>query len=139
MLKNLLLAIVALSASVAASASTTWSFQSKTFTVDTVYHAKIGPGTTTTSLELRGSQRLNLFYTTIDLTDPNIDIRVVKSSNSTSSNQTLSTMQKNASREGAQYLIGTNADFFAGTRPAARQSSTEACSTSSTADSTTSG
>lgn len=116
-MKKILTATVALAMAASMSASGEWSFQSKTFTVDTVYHAKIGPGTTTTSLELRGSQRLNLFYTTIDLTDPNIDIRVVKASNSTTANQTLSTMQRNASHEGAQYIIGTNADFFAGTNP----------------------
>ncbi len=107
---------MSLALSIAMSASTTWNFQSLNFNVDTVYHAKVGPGTTTTSLELTGSQRLDVFYTTIDVTNPNVDIRVVKASNG-AGNQTLSTMQSNASREGAQYFIGTNADFFAGTTP----------------------
>lgn len=100
-----------------ASASDEWTLQGKSFTVDTVYHAKIGPGTTQTSLLLKGASRLNLFYTTTDITNPSVDLRVTKGNNAVDGIATLSSMTKSASTADARYFAGVNADFFAGTRP----------------------
>ncbi len=117
MIKKVLLSLAMLWLSLTLSASTTWTLQDKEYKVDTVFHAKIGPGTMQTSLELSGAQRLNLFYVTIDLTDPNVDIRVVKAGNKTKSVQTLSTQSNAATVEGAQYFAGVNADFFSDSKP----------------------
>lgn len=100
-----------------ASASEQWTLQGKSYSVDTVYHAKIGPGTTQTSLSLSGSSKLKLFYTVTDITDPSVELRVTKGNNAVDGIATLSTMTKNASTADARYFAGVNADFFAGTRP----------------------
>ena len=47
------------------------------YTVDTLFHAKVGPGTTQTQLRLEGPSPLNVFYLTVDRTTPNDTIRSV--------------------------------------------------------------
>lgn len=98
-------------------ADATWTLQGKTYNVDTLYHANIGPGTTQTSLALSGGSRLNVFYITTDLTNPNVDIRVTKGSDKLVGCQTLSTMQKDNTSATAQYFAGVNADFFGNSQP----------------------
>ena len=59
-------------------ASVTWKVWNTDYRVDTTFHAKIGPGTTQTSLLLTGPDTtLTVFYLTVDLTDPYVDIRTV--------------------------------------------------------------
>lgn len=111
----LFLAGVAFAAS--ASASTTWTLQGKEYRVDTLFHCKVGPGTTQTSLALSGGSLLRVHYTTTDLTDPNVDLRVTKASDKLVGCNTLSAMCKGATREGARYFAGVNADFFGGSQP----------------------
>ena len=96
----------------AVSASTTWTLQGETYTVDTLYHAKVGPGTTQTSLALSGSLKLRLFYTTTDLSNPNVDMRVAKAGNVIKKTATVTNLSKTNSKEGSQYFVGVNADFF---------------------------
>ncbi|MDO5394369.1 MAG: phosphodiester glycosidase family protein [Bacteroidales bacterium] len=104
-------------AAITASAGTQWTLQNKVYTVDTLFHAQIGPGTTQTNLQLGGAQSLRLFYTTTDLTNPYVDIRAVKAGNKFSQCATPSAQQKQADREGARYFAGVNADFFANNAP----------------------
>lgn len=99
------------------ASSLQWDLQGKTYNVDTVYHAKIGPGTTQTSLRLTGSSVMNLFYTTTDLSDPHAEMRVTKAGGSLEGLAKLSVQQKASDREGARYFAGVNADFFGGKRP----------------------
>lgn len=99
------------------SAGTNWTLQGKAYNVDTVFHAKIGPGTTQTNLKLTGGSYLEIFYVTVDLTDPNVDIRVATAGSKLAGGATLSTMCKNASKEGAEYFAGVNADFFGNSQP----------------------
>lgn len=94
-----------------------WDIQGKTYQVDTLFHAKVGPSTTETSLELSGAGKLRIFYTTTDITDPSVDLRVTKGANKLAGVATLSTMCKNATNSEARYFSGVNADFFGGTRP----------------------
>lgn len=115
MLKNLLLAVVALIP--VASSALTWTLQDREYNVDTLFHAKIGPGTTQTSLALSGAQSLRVFYTTTDLTDPYVDIRVTKAGNKYVGCQTLSAQRAASDREGARYFAGVNADFFGNSSP----------------------
>jgi len=116
-MKSFLFTLFALAATLPMSASTQWTLQSKEYNVDTVYHAKIGPGTYQTSLQLTGAQRLNIFYTTIDLTHPYVDIRVTKAGNKTAAVQRPSAQSAAYSKPGAQYFAGVNADFFSNSAP----------------------
>lgn len=116
-MKKLLLCSLAAALPIAGWASDKWTLQGKEYTVDTTYHAKIGPGTTQTSLELSGAQKLRIFYTTTDLTNPNVDLRVTKGSKKYVGCQTLSAQQKAYDRAGARYFAGVNADFFGNSAP----------------------
>lgn len=104
-------------AAMVSHATVQWQLQGKTYNVDTLFHAKIGPGTTQTTLQLGGAQKLKIFYTTTDLTDEYVDLRVTKGNNKPVGVQTLSTMCRTNSREGAQYFAGVNADFFGNSAP----------------------
>lgn len=117
MKKSIAILLTALSIAPAMSARAVWTMQGKEYTVDTTFHAKIGPGTTQTSLSMSGAQSLRVFYTTTDLTDPNVDIRVVKAGNKFNSCMTPDAQARQADREGARYFAGVNADFFANSAP----------------------
>ncbi len=90
----------------------TWNLQGSTYTVDTLYHAKVGPGTTQTSLAVAGSLDLRIFYTTTDLSNPNVEMRVAKAGNMIQKMRSVSGLSKDNSVDGAQYFVGVNADFF---------------------------
>lgn len=70
----ILLVLVTFSAYSAGS----WNLQGNIYRVDTLYHTYVGPGTTQTSLKLTGNSVLRVFYTTTDLKNPNVDVRVIK-------------------------------------------------------------
>ena len=78
MKQHLLFLLAAALATTAQAGALQWNLQGKTFDVDTVYHAKIGPGTTQTSLVLSGASDLRVFYTTTDISVPYTDLRVTK-------------------------------------------------------------
>ena len=72
--------LLAAAASVSAMAADTWSLQGTTFTVDTLFHNQVGPGTTSTSLWFRNpanGDALRVFYATMDLTNPYLKLRGV--------------------------------------------------------------
>ena len=100
-----------------ASASTTWSLWGGTYNVDTIYHAKVGPGTTQTSLIVNGPVQLRVFYTTTDITNKNLDVKHVMAGDKLAGLATVASMAKSKSKEGAQYFVGINADFFANSKP----------------------
>lgn len=116
-MKKLTLYLLFLVATLAASASGTWNLQGNTYTIDTLFHAKIGPGTTQTSLKLTGALKLRVFYTTTDLTDPYVEMRNVKAGDKLAAVATVSSMAKSKSKEGAKYFAGVNADFFGNSKP----------------------
>ena len=114
MKKTILIFAIAAATAVSAAATEQWTLQGNAYSVDTVYHAKIGPGTTQTTLQLTGSSNLMVYYTTTDLTDEHADIRVLKGNNRVggAALEKLSSMTERNSREGARYFAGINADFF---------------------------
>lgn len=116
-MKKLLLLMLGAATTMSVAAGTNWTLQSKAYTVDTLYHAKIGPGTTQTTLQLGGAQKLRVFYTTTDLTNPYVDIRVTKGSNKYVGCQVLSAQRTAADKPGARYFAGVNADFFGNSAP----------------------
>lgn len=116
-MKKLYITLLSLLCSATSFASANWTLQGKAYDVDTLYHAKVGPGTTMTKLHLSGGSNLNVFYTTTDLTHPNVDIRVVKGQNKLAACATLSTMCGAATKPGVRYFAGVNADFFGNQQP----------------------
>lgn len=86
--------------------------QTWTYNVDTLFHAKVGPGTTQTYLELTGSSRLQVFYLTIDKTTPGVSIRSVCATDKVAGTEKTSTMATRKSKDGLIYFAGTNGDFY---------------------------
>lgn len=120
MKKSLLLSLAAITAfSAAAAEPHQWSIKGNAYTADTLFHAEIGPGTTQTSIALSGNLKLRVFYTTVDLTNPYVDIRAAKAGNVFSQCQVLPNQAQQYDKEGARYFAGINADFFANSAPVA--------------------
>lgn len=105
--------IAAITAVLVGHAGTTLQVRDMTYNVDTVFHAKVGPGTTQTSLQLRSTNYpLNVFYLTIDRTVPGVSIRSVCATDKVAGTERTSTMAKRKSVNGLDYFAGVNADFF---------------------------
>lgn len=84
------------------------------YSVDTVFHAKVGPGTTQTSLRLRAaSNPLNVHYLTVDKRVPGVSLRAVCANDKVAGVARTSAMAESKSRDGLDYFCGVNADFFA--------------------------
>lgn len=110
------LLLTALVAGLAVGASwgrgTTVNTGSGVYNVDTVFHAKVGPGTTQTSLHLTGPANLNVFYITVDQTTPGVSIRTLSGGDKVAGNGCTSTMARNHSHAGLHYFAGSNGDFY---------------------------
>lgn len=113
-----IISIIALGLCVLQShAYTEWDIQGNTYRVDTISHYFVGPGTTQTSLRLSGPQEQRVFYTTTDLSNQNVDLKVVKGGNTTRGLETVSNMCKIRNGGNVQYISGVNADFFSMSTP----------------------
>ncbi len=83
------------------------------YTLDTVFHAKVGPGTTQTQLQLNGpTSSLQVFYLTVDKTTPGVTMRAVCATDKVAGTATPSNMAKTKSVNGLSYFAGTNGDFY---------------------------
>ncbi len=86
------------------------------FSVDTLFHAKVGPGTTQTSLHLVSkatpSQQLRVFYLTTDLTNANTSIEAIVAQDKVAGGATVSNMAKSHKSDTKDYFCGVNTDFF---------------------------
>ena len=117
-MKKSLILLIAAAAPLSMWASKQWTLQGNTYTVDTLYHAPVGPGTTQTSLHVEGAYVLNIFYTTTDLTHPNVEMRVAPANkNSLAGGAAVSKMAQNNTTDEVQYFAGVNADFFGNSKP----------------------
>ncbi len=79
--------------------------------LDTVYHAKIGPGTTRTQLHLSGSQPLDVHYITIDRAAPGVSLRAAMA-NTAEGLEKTSSMGERLSADDETCIAGINGDFF---------------------------
>lgn len=112
-MKRILLGALALSLVSLAHASGTINVKGTVYNVDTTFHAKVGPGTTQTSLKLSaGSNPLLVHYLTIDKTTPGVTIRSVCATDKVAGTARTSTMAQSKSKDGVLYFAGANADFF---------------------------
>ena len=82
------------------------------YTVDTLFHAKVGPGTTQTQLRLEGPSPLNVFYLTVDVSTPGVSIRTVSGTDKVAGTSRTSAMATSHSKDGLLYFAGTNGDFY---------------------------
>lgn len=83
------------------------------YSVDTTFHAYIGPGTTQTSMLLQsGNKHLRVFYTTVDLTNPYVKIRAVSGTDMMAGGETVSQMCERKTELGQRYYVGVNGDFW---------------------------
>ena len=118
-MRNLITPLFLLSTALTFSSfATTWQIRDTEYTVDTLQHVKIGPGTTATQLQLKGAKKLQVFYTTTDLSDSKVDVRTVKANNTYASCATVPAMAQAATNaSGETYFAGVNADFFGNSAP----------------------
>ncbi|MCH5222039.1 MAG: phosphodiester glycosidase family protein [Muribaculaceae bacterium] len=98
-----------------------------TLQIDTVFHAKVGPGTTHTALHLSGENPLDVFYLTIDRNTPGVSLRSVVGEKLAGRTKT-SAMAEMSSNDSTLFFAGVNADFFV-TRGEASNGSTKVGST----------
>lgn len=98
-------------------ASGTWKLQNVEYRVDTLSHVVIGPGTTQTTLMLEGPVKLRVFYTTTDLTDPNVNLKLIMGKDNLTSNVTVPNMPASHHDPENIYFAGVNADFIGGMGP----------------------
>ena len=116
-MKRLLLSAIAATTIIGATsvqAGNTLDIRGTEYALDTIYHAKVGPGTTQTHLELTSAAggRLQVFYLTVDQSTPGVSMRAVCAKDKVAGTETPSAMAKRKSGNGVLYFAGTNADFF---------------------------
>ena len=110
---TLFASLAMLASSAFASGNNTYDILGVTFKVDTLFHAKVGPGTTQTSLLFSGpSYNLRVFYLTVDLRTPNVAIRAVSGTDKVAGCETTSSMASRHDAPGARYFCGVNGDFY---------------------------
>lgn len=113
MKRQLLLTLIGtVAASAMAWETPTIVMGTETMTIDTIFHAKVGPGTYQTQLHLTGSAPLDVFYLKTDLTTPGVRMRSICPGGHTYGNARTSVMAQNASDENTLYFAGTNGDFY---------------------------
>lgn len=90
----------------------TITIDGKTYTIDTLAHFKVGPGTDYTSLRLQANSRLDVFFLKVDITNPHVSLKTVLGRDSIYNGEQPSSMAKRKSKDGAVYFAGTNGDFY---------------------------
>ena len=91
----------------------TYSLRGVEYTVDTLFHAYVGPGTTQTSLLLQsGNKHLRVFYSRIDLSAPNVTLKAVSGTDRMTGSETVSNMARRKTAPGNRYFLGVNGDFW---------------------------
>lgn len=114
-MKRKLLSLLALFAAITAAASGQFTMNDRTFDVDTIFHANVGPGTTQTTIHFTGPATLHVYYATVDLTNPLIDIRSACGNDVNPGCENISSVAKRKSTDNEHYFAAINADFFATT------------------------
>ena len=115
--KSLVILLAFNAAVIGAAASTVWDVQGRKFSVDTLSHVEIGPGTTQTTLALDGPAKLRVFYTTTDLSNPDVGVKVIMGKDDLVSNVTVPQMPETHADPDNVYFAGVNSDFIGGMGP----------------------
>ena len=108
----LLLVFAGLSLSAVHAQKPTVILGGEELTVDTLFHAKVGPGTTQTQLHLSGANPLDIYYLTVDRTTPGVSIRTICPGGKIAGSNRTSAMAQAESTDSRLYFAGTNGDFY---------------------------
>lgn len=84
----------------------------KTYTLDTLAHFRVGPGTQYTELRLKSNTRLDVYFLKVDASNPYITFKAALGRDSIYTGEQPSALAKRKSKEGAVYFAGTNGDFY---------------------------
>lgn len=111
--------MISLAAACALSASATgqWTLQGVKYDADTLRHYAVGPGTTMTVVDLNGPVKLRLFFTTTDLTNPNVAVKTICGAENLTTNLTIPDMVASHNDTGNVYFAGVNSDLFSNLGP----------------------
>lgn len=83
------------------------------YRVDTLENHQVGPGTQYVSMRLTATgKRMDVYFLKADLKNPYVEIRAALSRDSIYGGETVSSVAKRKSTEGAFYFAGTNGDFY---------------------------
>ncbi len=86
------------------------------YTVDTLQHIKVGPGTTATHLALQSTtnvgQKLQVHYLTIDKSVPGVSMHAVTARDKVAGTERTSAMAQRKSTDSRLYFAGCNGDFY---------------------------
>lgn len=114
-MKKIIIASLAAMASLSMGATVTWELtkSNTVYYVDTLSHVTIGPGCTQTHLHMTGNQIVDLHYVTVDMTNPWVDLHVLKAGDDRVTRQYVNTIAQEHDVEGKlNYFAGINSDFF---------------------------
>lgn len=100
-----------------AQPSAKWTVLGKEYAVDTLKHCQVGPGTVLTILDLTGTDRQRVFFTTTDLANPIVQIKTICGNNNLKTNLTIPQMIENNGDKAYEYFAGVNADLFSANGP----------------------
>ena len=100
-----------------AQPSAKWTVLGKEYAVDTLKHCQVGPGTVLTILDLTGTDRQRVFFTTTDLTNHIVRIKTICGNNNLKTNLTIPQMIENNGDKANEYFAGVNADLFSANGP----------------------
>jgi len=84
----------------------------KTYSLDTLAHFRVGPGTQYTQLRLKSNTRLDVYFLKVDATNPYITFKAALGRDSIYTGEQPSALAKRKSKEGSVYFAGTNGDFY---------------------------
>lgn len=115
MKKVILLSLLGLALS--AQASDTWTLKGQKYSVDTLQHYHVGPGTTMTVVDLKGPAIQRVWYTVTDLECPDVEIRTISGKNDLRTRVTVPEMVQTYGDDSHVYFAGVNSDLFSGTGP----------------------
>jgi hypothetical protein len=93
-------------------AAATIIIDNKTYTLDTLAHFRVGPGTQYTELRLKSNSRLDVYFLKVDATNPFITFKAALGRDSIYTGEQPSALAKRKSKDGAVYFAGTNGDFY---------------------------
>lgn len=115
--KIITILLLALGFNAGVNAALNWDLQGKSYTVDTLSHVVVGPGTTQTTVALDGPVKLRVFYTTTDLTNPNVNLKVIMGKDNIKSYVKVPDMPASHKDPENIYFAGVNSDFIGGLGP----------------------
>lgn len=115
--RSTILIVSILSISFVNTKAETWTIEGNRYSVDTLYHATVGPGTTETELRIvqegvSNPKTNNIFYTVTDLSNPYIEMRAAKGGNNMRMIEVVPEIAERMSKPGENYFAGVNADFY---------------------------